>query len=237
MLAVLVNCGAIIIGSVIGLLFSKKISKEVSNYIQIAAGIVTLILGFQMAFKYNNIIFLSLSMIIGGVIGTLLDIDGKILKLGAFFQKVFLRSNNSSNDENKNFAYGFLNASVLYCVGAMAIVGSFKAGVEKDYSIIFTKSILDGFMAISFASAMGIGSAFSIISVFIYQGLLTLLSVFVRPYVTDILINEITGCGGAIIVMIGINLLNIKNIKTANFLPAIIVEIIFVLVSSLKIFS
>ena len=136
----------------------------------------------------------------------------------------------SEGDGNsRNFAYAFLNASVLFCVGAMSIVGSFKAGVEKDYSIIFTKSILDGFMAISFAGAMGIGTAFSAIVVFLYQGALTLLSVVIQPYVSQVLIEELTAAGGAMIVMIGINLLNLKKIKTANFLPAFILEILFVI--------
>lgn len=110
----------------------------------------------------------------------------------------------------------------------MAIVGSFKAGVEKDYTIIFTKSILDGFMAISFAAAMGVGTAFSALMILIYQGALTLLSGFIQPFVSELLISEVSACGGAIIIMIGINLLGLKKIKTANFLPALIIEILFV---------
>ena len=121
-----------------------------------------------------------------------------------------------------------MNASVLFCVGAMSIVGSFKAGVEHDYTIIFTKSILDGFMAISFAAAMGIGTMFSIIFILIYQGGLTLLSGVLQPYVSELLINELSAVGGAIIIMIGVNLLGLKKIKTANYLPALVIEILFV---------
>ncbi len=105
-----------------------------------------------------------------------------------------------------NFAYAFLNATILYCVGAMTILGSLKAGIEKDYSIIFTKSILDGFMAISFSAAMGIGTAFSSISIFIIQGAITLLSTLVQPFCTDQMIGELTGAGGCLLIMIGINL-------------------------------
>lgn len=246
MIAVFINCIFIILGSVIGLLFSKKITNEMSEHIQTAAGIVTIVLGIQMAFKYENIIFLTLSLIIGGVLGYIWNIDGKILSLGYFIQKIFnkktIENKNEiviveDNSSQKNFAYAFLNSSVLFCVGAMAIVGSLKAGIEKDYSIIFTKSILDGFMAISFTAAMGIGTVFSAFSVFLYQGALTLLSVFIKPYVSECMINELTACGGAIIVMIGINLLNIKKIKTANFLPAIVCEVIFIVLSGLKIFT
>ena len=237
MLAVFVNCISIILGSILGLLFSSKIKKELIENIQSAAGIVTIVLGLQMAFKYENIVFLSLSLIIGGVLGSVWDIDGKILAIGTFIQKIVrknsikkteLKENSSSEtleaskDNDTNFAYAFLNSS--------------KAGIEKDYSIIFTKSILDGFMAISFAASMGFGTIFSALSVFLYQGLLTILAVIISPYVSDAMLNELTACGGAIIVMIGINLLNLKKIKTANFLPAIVCTIIFVLVSNIKIF-
>ena len=234
MLAVFVNCGSVILGSIIGLLFSKKFSDELSDMIQTAAGIITIVIGLQMAFKYDSIVILTLSLIIGGIIGYLMDIDGKILKLGYVLEKLVSKKNgknvdNSLEPKNKNFAYALLNSSVLFCVGAMSIVGSFKAGIEKDYTIIFTKSILDGFMAISFAAAMGVGTAFSTIVILVYQGLLTLMSGFLQPYVSDLLISEVSACGGAIIVMIGINLIGLKKIKTANFIPALIVEILFVI--------
>ena len=242
MIAVFVICFAVLVGSVFGLLFAKKFSDELSDKIQTASGIVTVVLGIQMAFKYDNIIFLTLSLILGGIIGYIIDIDGAILRFGNFLSRVVSKNQkdvpqqNLENQKNKNFAYAFLNSSVLFCVGAMSIVGSFKAGIEHDYSIIFTKSILDGFMAISFAASMGFGTIFSALSVFLYQGLLTILAVIISPYVSDTMLNELTACGGAIIVMIGINLLNLKKIKTANFLPAIVFTIIFVLVSNIKIF-
>ena len=165
MIATIVNCIAIIVGSIFGLLFSKKISDQMEDSIMTAAGIVTSVLAIQMAFKYQNVIYLTLSLIMGGMIGTALDIDGKILILGKLLERLVYgkktkapetnsqQINSSLERKTNNFAYAFLNASVLFCVGAMAIVGSFKAGIEKDYSIIFTKSILDGFMAISYGAA------------------------------------------------------------------------------------
>ncbi len=227
MLAVFVNCGAVILGSIIGLLFSKKFTEELSGMIQTACGIISLVIGLQMAFKYDSIVFLALSLIIGAIIGYALNIDGAILRLGDWLEKVTSRK--TETDENHNFAYAFLNSSVLFCVGAMSIVGSFKAGVEHDYTIIFTKSILDGFMAISFTAAMGIGTMFSIIMILLYQGGLTLLSGVLQPYVTDLIMTELSACGGAIIIMIGINLLGIKKIKTANYLPALVIELLFVI--------
>lgn len=260
MIAVFVNCATILLGCIVGLLFAKKIPQKVTNSIQLACGLVSFIMGVQMAFKYQNVVYLALALILGGIIGTLLDIDGKILAFGKFLEKIFMKSGEKEIDEKtdndslksasdsskkstdssltpsfedghpkKNFAYAFLNASVLFCVGAMAIVGSFKAGIEHDYSIIFLKSILDGFISIGFAVAMGIGTAFSIIAIFIYQGSLTLLSVLIAPYVSEQMLAELTGSGGALIILIGINLMGIKKVKTANYLPAVLFSVIFVL--------
>lgn len=242
MFAVFVNCAAVIVGSIVGLVVAGRMSKKMEDVIQTGAGFITLVLGMQMAFKYQNVCFLTLSIIAGGIIGTVIDLDAKILGLGKLLERLVPRSKTESSEpaestgsnlgSNKNFAYAFLNASVLFCVGAMAILGSFKAGIEKDYSIIFTKSILDGFMAISFTAAMGIGTAFSALAIFIYQGALTLLSVAVQPYVSDVMLAELTGSGGVLICMIGINLIGLKKIKTANYLPAVVFTVLFVLLES-----
>lgn len=241
MIAVFVNCGAIIIGSLIGVFFSKKIPQKITDSIQLACGCVTLIMGVQMAFKYQSVVYLSLALILGGIIGTILDIDKKILKIGRWLGKVFHQNVDEApcdapqdipefkaGHPQKNFAYAFLNASVLFCVGAMAIVGSFKAGIEHDYSTIFLKSILDGFISIGFGAAMGIGTAFSALAILVYQGSLTLLSILIEPFVSEQMISELTGSGGALIIFIGFNLMGIKKIKTANYLPAVLFTVVFV---------
>lgn len=241
MQAVFVNCIAVIAGSIIGVIFAKKITDELSKIISSAAGIVTLFIGIKMAFSSINIVFLALSLIIGGILGSWWDIDVKILTFGRFLERIFLRPKKnrtvfvvqSSSDlqsarmPSQNFAYGFLNASVLFCVGAMSIVGSFQAGVNGDFTTIYTKSILDGFLAIVLASTLGIGVAFSALTVLIYQGSLTLLSIWVEPYITETLLSEITAIGGALIMMIGINLLDIKKLKTANYLPSVVLMVLF----------
>ncbi len=253
MIAVLVNCAAIIAGSFTGLLFAKKIPEKITDSITLACGGVTMVMGMQMAFKYHNVVYLALAVILGGILGTVLDIDGQVLRFGKWLGKVFKQEteenggageslsvktvseiNNgtaefSSGKPKKNFAYAFLNSSVLFCVGAMAIVGSFKAGIEHDYSIIFLKSVLDGFIVIGMSMAMGIGTAFSVIAVALYQGLLTLLSIWIEPFVTQQLLDELTGSGGVLIVFIGINLLGLKKIKTANYLPSVFFTVLFVL--------
>ena len=262
MIAVFVNCATILIGSIVGLLFAKKIPQKVTDSIQLACGLVSFVMGVQMAFKYQNVVYLALALILGGIVGTLLDIDGKILAFGKWLEKIFMGKGSGdfkgrgplgegvadktgaerglgsegeasptfeSGHPKKNFAYAFLNASVLFCVGAMAIVGSFKAGIEHDYSIIFLKSILDGFISIGFAVAMGVGTVFSIITIFVYQGSLTLLSVLIAPYVSEQMLAELTGSGGALIILIGVNLMGLKKVKTANYLPAVLFSVIFVL--------
>ena len=227
MIAVFVNCATILVGCVIGLFFAKRIRPDVTDAIQLACGLVSFVMGVQMAFRYQNVVYLALALIFGGIVGTLLDIDGKILRFGRFLERVFMKG--GSARPQKNFAYAFLNASVLFCVGAMAIVGSFKAGIEHDYSIIFLKSVLDGFVSIGFAVAMGVGTAFSVISVFAYQGALTALAVLIAPSVSEQLLAELTGSGGALIVLIGINLMGLKKVKTANYVPAVLFSVAFVL--------
>lgn len=236
MTAVFVNCAAVILGSILGLLFSGRIGSRMEEVIRTGAGIVTLVLGLQMAFEFQNVVYFTLAVIAGGITGTALDIDAKILCLGKLLERFVYRNKVSAATAAgeevqplRNFAHAFLNSSVLFCVGAMAILGSLKAGIEHDYSVIFTKSILDGFMAISFAAAMGAGTIFSALSILVYQGALTLLSTLAAPYCTEQMIAEITGSGGALICMIGINLLGIRNIKTANYLPAVLFSVIFVL--------
>lgn len=231
MIGTVVNCIAIIAGTFAGLLFARKISAELSDIICSAAGVVTLIIGMQMAFKAQNVIYLALALIMGGILGSWLDVDGKILSIGRFLEKRFAKKANNPETpvSGSGFAFAFLNSSVLFCVGAMAIIGSFKAGTEGDYTMLFTKSVLDGFMAIVFGAAMGVGTAFSALSILVYQGLLTLASSYIKPWVSDYMILELTGIGGALIIMIGINLLSLRKLKTANYLPALLFTVVFVL--------
>lgn len=226
MIAVLVNCFTIILGSLLGIIFSKKITSRLSEVIQTGAGVVVLVLGIEMTLQCDNILFLTFSLMAGGIIGSIIDIDGKIFKIGQWLGTKLPQKEEKSTS---SFGYGFLNASVLFCVGAMSIVGSIEAGVNGNYSVIFTKSLLDGFMAIVFASSMGVGVVFSFLTVLIYQGALTLLATVIAPYMDEVLLAELTASGGALIIMIAINLLGLKSIKTANYLPAVFLCVLFVL--------
>jgi hypothetical protein len=223
MIATVVNCISVVIGSLIGLFLHKKITDEFKTVVYTSIGLISLVIGMGMALESGRVLYLALSLVVGGLLGSWWDVEGGILRFGEF-----LKRRVRAGESQRDFALGFLNASVLFCVGAMTLVGSFKAGAEGDYTLIFTKSVMDGFMAILLTAAMGIGVGFSVITIFVYQGGLTLLSQYLRPIVNDLLLSELTGVGGVLVIMIGFNLLALREIKTANYLPALLLVIAFV---------
>jgi hypothetical protein len=224
----------VLIGSIIGVKLTSRINDRLKEVLYICIGMISIVVGVRMCFEYTKTIYVVISITAGGLIGYLIDIDGAILRFGHFLELVSTRGKKSSES---TFAHGFLNASILFCVGAMTIVGSIRAGVSKDYELILTKSIMDGIASVIFAAGMGIGVAFSIISILIIQGGLTLLAMLMGDFIPALVISEISGLGGILIVMIGLNLLNLKDIKTANFLPALVLVAIFAAVDPYLPFS
>lgn len=222
MLATIVNALAVLIGSLIGLSLKGKIRDRYENNVFTALGIFTLVLGVSMALKPCNPLYMVFSLVLGGLCGTWMRIEGKILVLGDWMKTKLPKSMRDGP-----FAMGFLDATVLFCVGAMTIVGSFKAGIEKDYQLLFLKSVMDGSVAILLAAVMGWGVALSALSVLIVQGTLTLMSGLVSPFVEQAMIDAVSALGGLLIMMIGINLLKLKEVKTANFIPALVLIILF----------
>ncbi len=224
MIATILNALAIIIGTIVGLSARKSFSELARDSVYNATGVISLVIGISMAIKTEHVLSLALSIIIGGLIGSALDIEGAIYRLGEWLRRRFSRGPATTEEApGTGFAYGFLNASVLFCVGAMAIVGSFRAGTEGNYDLLLTKSVMDGFIAIMFAGAMGMGVGFSALSVLLYQGALTLASSWVKPFVTPEMIGELSAVGGAMVMMIGINLLGLKKIRTGDFLPSLVI--------------
>jgi uncharacterized protein len=217
MIATVVNALAIILGSAVGLLLHGKVRDSFKAIVHAGAGITTIVIAVQMAMASRRIVLLALALLLGGILGEWWGIEEGILRLGELLKRTFAKKASRGD-----FAYGFLNATILFCVGAMALVGSFKAGAEGDYSLILTKSVMDGFMAIVFTAAFGIGVAFSAIPILVYQGGLTLAAVWLKPLVSEALLKEITGVGRALLLMIGLNLLGIAKLKTANFLPSLL---------------
>lgn len=216
MLGVIVNASTVIIGSLIGIIAGSRFPETVKNLVLDVAGIVTLLIGFQMGAQSENIILPLLAVIIGGMIGHALHLEDGILALGRNLHKIY------SKGDGQRFASGFLDASVLFCAGAMTIVGSFQSGTLGDHQLIFLKSTLDGFMAVILASTMGLGVMFSALVILVYQGALVLSSVWLAPLIQSRMINEVGAAGGIMVTMIGLNLLRLKSIPTANFVPALV---------------
>ncbi|MBN2050794.1 MAG: DUF554 domain-containing protein [Spirochaetales bacterium] len=221
MIATIVNCITVIIGSIIGLLFHRKIKGSYKEAVFTAIGCFSLVIGMKLALGFEHVLIIVLSLVIGGILGYLLDIEGALLKFGTFLKNRF-----SKKEEDHSFAQGFLNASILFCVGAMAIIGALNAGIDKNYDLLLTKSVMDGFVAIFLTAAMGIGVMFSIISLLIYQGGLTLLAAQIAPFLNDTILTELSSVGGILIVMIGINMLDLKKLKTGNFIPALVLVLV-----------
>jgi len=223
MIATIVNCITVIIGSLVGLLLRKNMSPKIKEVVYIGAGLISLAIGMQMTFESQRIVYMALAVILGGMLGTAWNIEGGIMNFGGWLQRTFAKNAESGS----SFAQGFLDASVLFCVGALTIVGAIKAGAEGNFDLILMKSVLDGFMAIMFTAAMGIGVMFSVITILVYQGGLTLLAGVIGPLIGELGLAEISGAGGILILMIGMNLLKLHDIKTGNFLPALLVVLVF----------
>ncbi len=238
MIATIINAATVIIGGILGLAMGRKIEKNqpLQQSVFIGIGMVTLVIGMMMALRSQRILFLALSLVLGGIIGELMGIDRAITRLGKKIHQLTTRSAGKTTEQSQDhhaagtrFAAGFLEASVLFCVGSMAILGSIQAGMEGKYEILLTKSVMDGFMAILLAASLGAGVLWSAVSVLVYQGVLTWWASFFQGSVDPLILSEISGVGGAMILMIGFNLLGIKKIPTANYLPALVLATVFAL--------
>lgn len=218
MLGVLVNTMTVLVGSAVGLLLKKGIPDRVAKAVMTAIGLCTIYIGIDGALAGSNTIVLIVSMVFGTIVGTLINIDGGINRLGNFLQNKFKKS-----DGRTSIAEGFMTGSLLFCVGAMTIVGSLNAGLNGDNELLFTKSVLDLISSCMLASSLGIGVMFAAAFVFVFQGGIVLLSGLLQNLVTNPeLIAEITCAGSVMIIGLGLNLLGITKIKVANLLPAML---------------
>lgn len=233
MIGVIINVVTVILGSCIGLIFKKKISDKISKSVMVGLGVCTIYIGIAGSLEGENVIVAIVSIVLGVIIGTLLNIDDALNKLSKKVEEKFKKDENESS-----FAEGVLTATLLFCVGSMTITGSIQAGINGDNSILITKAMLDFVSSMMLASSLGIGVLFSSISVLVIQGGLVLLSWLVAPALSSAAINEITCVGSLLIIMIGTNLMGITKIKVADFLPAILLSpFIYYLISLLPIIA
>ena len=218
MLGVLVNVGTVLIGSLVGLLLKRGIPEKVTEALMTGIGLCTVFIGISGALQGENTLVLILSMAIGTVIGTLLDIDKQLNRLAAYVEARF-----KQKDGQVTVAEGFVTASLLFCVGAMTIVGSLQAGLTGDCETLYTKATLDLISSCVLAARLGIGVLLSDIFVFIFQGGLVLLAGLIAPFLTDYAIGEMTCAGSVLIIALGLNLIGVTKIKVANYLPVILI--------------
>lgn len=222
--ATVINVALVLAGSVIGLLFRGKIPEKLTRAITCALGLCVLLIGVDAALSTNNTLCVIVCMVLGTLLGEWIDIEGKMDRVGEA-----LKAKVAGKGENARFSEGFVSASVLYCVGAMAINGSLAAGLKGDWSILISKGVIDGVTSITFAAAMGIGVMFSVVPLLIYQGGLTLLASVIGPHLSPELVAEMSAVGGVIIIGISVNMLALgkEKVRVGNMLPAIFLPAVY----------
>lgn len=215
---VLVNTLAVIIGSLLGLSLRRGIPEKIIRAVMTAIGLCTLYLGISSALAGKNAIIAIVSLVLGAALGTHLDIDGAIRRLGDWVGRKLKKP----EKPGKLIGEGFITASLLFCVGSMTIVGSLNAGLSNEYSMLFAKSVLDFISSIMLSVSLGVGVLLSAAFVLIFQGAIVVLAQLLRPVLNSTAIAEMSCVGGILILSVGLNLLNITKIKAADLLPALV---------------
>src|SRR5690554_630499 len=222
-----VNVIAILLGTGLGLIIKRWFTRtsflgDCSDLIMQGMGMAVVIIGISNALESENMLLVIVSIAIGGLLGYLIGIERRLDRLGEIIENKFSR-----NKENTSMSQSFVTASLIFCVGSMAIVGSLDAGIKGDYLTLYAKSLLDGITSIILSSTLGVGVAFSAFAVLIYQGSITLMSNLLQPLLTEMMINDMTAVGGILIMGIGITMIGIKKLNVGNLLPAIAIPAIY----------
>lgn len=215
----LVNALGVIAGGTVGLLLGTRLPERIRLIVFQGLGLCVLVIGFKMALLSQNPLIVIFSILIGAILGELLQLEKGLIHLGDSLKKRF-------KSANPRFTEGMVNGSILFCIGALAILGSFDEGMRGDRTIVFSKTILDSFAAMAFASAYGVGVLFAAIPVLIYQGALTIGAESLQPWLTPATMNELTAVGGTLIIGIGLNLLELAHIALSNMLPSLVIVVV-----------
>lgn len=221
MTGTIINFFTIIVGGFLGLLLGNRFSEKIRLTIMNALGLFTMLYGIRLFIDTNNAMVVLTSLVIGILLGEWIKIEEGLSNLGVWLEKKF---NKSPNSDSNRFIKGFLTTSLLYCIGPMAILGSIQDGLNGDFYTLAIKAIIDGISAIVFASSLGIGVLFSSVVVFIYQGIISLLASQLQSILTDVMMNEVNALGGIMLAGLALsNLLEIRKIRVANFLPGFLI--------------
>ncbi len=215
----LINVAAVIAGSLIGIMINRRLPRKIILIIFQVMGLFTLALGISMSLRTEHYILVIGSLVLGAIIGEWIDLDRYLSHWGEKLKRK-LRSGND------NFTEGMITAFLMYCMGAMTILGAVEEGVEGSYDILLMKSLMDGVTSIALASGLGIGVMFSVIPLLVYQGGLTLFAAFIGDHLTEVIVNDLSATGGILLIGLGINILEIKHLKVLNMVPALVIIVI-----------
>ncbi len=220
MLGTIVNTLAIIAGASVGLLFRNGIPEKYNRTVMQAIGLSVVLIGMKGALGCNDLLIIIISLAVGSLLGEMVGIEDYLERLGQFLETKFAKGSST-------FSAGFVTASLMYCVGSMAIVGALESGLTGNHSTLYAKATLDGIVGIVLSSSLGIGVMFAAVPVFIYQGAITLLAGLLKPLLVPAVISQMSATGGLLIVALGFNMIRDKKIKVGNMLPAIFIPLIY----------
>ncbi len=217
--AVFINCAVILLCSALGLLLKRRLPKRLLDALMEAMGLCVVVIGIAGAVATENMLCVLVCLVVGTAIGTLINIEKRLDSLGELLRRRF----DGPGEGESSFTQGFVGASLVFCVGAMALVGSLQAGLEGDWSVLLSKSVIDGVTAVSFTAALGVGVLFSVLPVLLYEGGIVLLSGVLAGVLSELVIGEMSAVGGVLILALGINMLGMgkRPIPAGNMLPAI----------------
>ena len=221
MLGTIVNSLTIILGSIVGLVVKDRMNEKISNTIMSGLGLCVIYIGISGTLKIENTLIMIISIAVGALIGEIIDIDKALSNLGIILEKKI-----NKKGSNIPIAEAYVTSTLLFCVGAMAIVGSLESGLSNNHGTLYAKSILDGVTSIVFASSLGIGVILSAISVFVYQGSITLAAGFLATYLNEYTITNMSAVGSLLIIGLGLNVIGATKIKISNLLPSMLIAII-----------
>lgn len=223
MIGTFINIGTVLLGGLIGLLFGGLLPARFRKTVVLGLGLFTFAIGIKLFFETRNPMISIVAILIGGLLGEWGDIESFLQSLGARLEARFAPKTEEASRKGL-FVHGFLTATLLFEVGPMTILGAIQDGLTGDYSLLAIKSVMDGFAAFTLASAMGVGVLFSVVGILIYQGGITLLAAQAQAILSEAMIAELTAVGGILLLGLAIgSLLELRPIKTGNFLPAIVV--------------
>lgn len=224
MTGTLLNAVTVVVGGVIGTTIGDRLPNRVRQTLLHGIGLTVVLIGLQNALTTHNVLIVLVSIVLGGLLGELLDLDAALLRLGKALERRLAPQPDAlpKGARSRDFSRGLVTASLVFCVGPMTILGSIQDGLTGDYRTLAVKSVLDGVAGLAFAASMGIGVAFSAITVLAYQGTLTLAATWLKQFLTDPMITAMTATGGLLIFAIGLAQLEVAQIRVANFLPALV---------------